>query len=49
LNNGKSKPLGTLIRVSTKEQAKVESPEHHEKRVRFYAESKGWELEEVLS
>jgi hypothetical protein len=30
-----------------KTQAKGENPEHHEKRARFYAESKGWEVEEV--
>jgi hypothetical protein len=38
---------GIWIRVSTEDQAKGESPEHHEKRVRFYAESKGWMVKEV--
>src|SRR4030042_6220311 len=42
-----TKPVGIWIRVSTEDQAKGESPEHHEKRARFYAESKGWEIKEV--
>jgi site-specific DNA recombinase len=40
----KAKPVGIWIRVSTEDQAKGESPEHHEKRARFYAESKGCEI-----
>jgi len=47
MENIHSKPVGIWIRVSTKDQAKGESPEHHEKRARFYAESKGWEVKEV--
>jgi site-specific DNA recombinase len=43
----KSKPVGIWIRVSTEDQAKGESPEHHEKRARYYADSKGWEIKEV--
>lgn len=39
--------VGIWIRVSTEDQAKGESPEHHEKRARYYAESKGWEVKEV--
>lgn len=39
--------VGIWIRVSTEDQAKGESPEHHERRARFYAESKGWEVIEV--
>ena len=42
-----SKPVGIWIRVSTEDQAKGESPEHHEKRARYYAESKNWEIKEV--
>src|SRR5665213_462043 len=38
------KPVGIWIRVSTEDQAKGESPEHHEKRARLYAESKGWKV-----
>jgi site-specific DNA recombinase len=43
----KGKPVGIWIRVSTEDQAKGESPEHHEKRARYYAESKGWQVKEV--
>jgi len=43
----RSKPVGIWIRVSTEDQAKGESPEHHEKRARYYAESKGWNVREV--
>ena len=43
----KAKPVGIWTRVSTEDQAKGESPEHHEKRARFYAESKGWQVKEV--
>lgn len=41
------KNVGIWIRVSTEDQAKGESPEHHEKRARMYAESKGWNIQEV--
>ena len=43
----KAKQVGIWIRVSTEDQAKGESPEHHEKRARLYAESKGWHVKEV--
>lgn len=39
-----NKPVGIWIRVSTEEQAQGESPEHHEKRARMYAEAKGWNV-----
>src|ERR1700675_2605163 len=42
-----SKSVGIWIRVSTEDQAKGESPEHHEKRARAYAESKDWRGREV--
>ncbi len=42
-----TKPVGIWIRVSTEDQAKGESPEHHEKRARYYAESKGWNIKQV--
>src|SRR5436190_17365282 len=42
-----SRSVGIWIRVSTEDQAKGESPEHHEKRARFYAESKGWTIKQV--
>ena len=41
------KRVGVWIRVSTEDQARGESPEHHEKRAHFYAEAKGWKVEEV--
>jgi len=41
------KPVGIWIRVSTEDQAKGDSPEHHEKRARLYAASKGWEVATV--
>jgi len=41
------KQVGIWIRVSTDDQAKGESPEHHEKRARLYAEAKGWEVKTV--
>jgi site-specific DNA recombinase len=47
MEEGRPKPVGIWIRVSTEEQARGESPEHHEKRARMYAESKGWEVKEV--
>ena len=43
----KKKLVGIWIRVSTEDQAKGESPEHHEKRARLYAEAKGWEVRVV--
>ena len=41
------KEVGIWIRVSTDFQVKDESPEHHEKRAKMYAESKGWNVLEV--
>ena len=43
----KSKAVGIWIRISTLDQARGESPEHHEKRARYYAESKEWKVKEV--
>ncbi len=43
----KEKSVGIWIRVSTEDQARGESPEHHEKRARYYAESKSWSIKEV--
>lgn len=39
--------VGIWIRVSTDDQARGESPEHHEKRAKSYAESKDWDVVEV--
>src|SRR5712691_227735 len=41
------KPVGIWIRVSTEDKVKGESPEHHEKRARMYAEVKDWHVREV--
>jgi len=41
------KHVGIWIRVSTEDQARGESPEHHEKRTRAYAEAKGWKVVEL--
>lgn len=38
------KNIGIWIRVSTDFQVQDESPEHHEKRARIYAEAKGWNV-----
>lgn len=42
-----NKNVGIWIRVSTEMQVRGESPEHHEKRARLYAEAKGWNVVEV--
>lgn len=39
--------VGIWIRVSTEDQVRGESPEHHERRARSYAESKDWEVVEI--
>jgi len=41
------KRVGIWIRVSTIDQARGESPEHHEKRAKMYAEMKEWDVVEV--
>lgn len=41
------KKVGIWLRVSTEMQVESESPEHHEKRARLYAEAKGWEIVKV--
>lgn len=41
------KRVGIWIRVSTEDQVRGESPEHHERRARAYAEAKGWTVAEV--
>jgi site-specific DNA recombinase len=42
-----NKTIGIWLRVSTEFQVKDDSPEHHEKRARLYAEAKGWNVAEV--
>ena len=41
------KRVGIWIRVSTADQAQGESPEHHERRARYYAEAKCWDVIEL--
>jgi site-specific DNA recombinase len=43
------KRVGVWIRVSTEDQARGESPEHHEARARMYAEARGWTVVEVYN
>ncbi len=43
------KRVGIWIRVSTEDQARGESLEHHEKRARYYAEAKDWKVKEVYN
>lgn len=38
------KNIGIWIRVSTDMQVQGDSPEHHEKRAKLYAESRGWNV-----
>src|SRR5687767_11862371 len=45
----REKPVGIWIRVSTEDQARGDSPEHHERRARMYAESKGWAVVRVYN
>lgn len=42
--SSEGKAVGIWIRVSTEDQARGESPDHHEKRARMYVESKGWNV-----
>ena len=42
-----AKSVGIWIRVSTEDQVRGESPEHHEKRARAYAEARGWDVVKV--
>src|SRR6267154_924136 len=46
-NSVLNKPVGIWIRVSTEDQAKGESPQHHEQRARNYASAKDWIVAEV--
>lgn len=46
-SNQEGKRVGIWIRVSTEDQARGDSPEHHERRARYYAEAKGWQVVET--
>ena len=48
-NSVVNKFVGIWIRVSTEDQAKGESPEHHEERARSYAKSRGWQVKEMYN
>lgn len=41
------KLVGIWIRVSTEDQAMGESPEHHERAARRYAEGRNWQIEKI--
>lgn len=47
--NGKNgaRRIGIWLRVSTEDQVRGDSPEHHEARARAYADIKGWNVVEV--
>ncbi len=47
LQSEQVKEVGVWVRVSTEDQVRGESPEHHEKRARAYAEAKGWRVVEL--
>ena len=44
-----TKTVGVWIRVSTEDQARGESPEHHKERAFAYAKAKGWNVKEVYN
>src|ERR1039458_7495094 len=46
-NSVLNKPVGIWIRVSTEDQARGESPQHHEARAREYAKFNGWTVKEA--
>ena len=46
-NSALKKRVGIWIRVSTEDQAKGESPQHHEARAREYAKFNEWKVVEV--
>ena len=48
MREDEDKVVGIWIRVSTEDQARGESPEHHERRARAYAEARGWTVAEVF-
>ena len=47
--NMNTKEVGVWIRVSTEDQAKGESPEHHKERAYAYAKAKGWIVKETYN
>lgn len=49
VHTGPAKPVGIWIRVSTEDQAKGDSPQHHEARAREYAKWNEWDVKEVYN
>ena len=47
--NMNKKEVGVWIRVSTEDQARGESPEHHKERAYAYAKAKGWKVKETYN
>lgn len=47
MNTEQQKKVGIWIRVSTDMQVQGDSPEHHERRARSYADFKGWKVAKV--
>ena len=44
-----TKNVGIWVRVSTEDQAKGESPKHHEERARMFAKLQNWNVKEVYN
>jgi site-specific DNA recombinase len=42
--NQEAKRVGIWVRVSTEDQVRGESPEHHDRRAQAYAEARGWKV-----
>jgi site-specific DNA recombinase len=47
--NADTKAVGIWVRVSTEDQARGESPEHHERRARAFCEARDWRVVEFYS
>ena len=48
-NSVLNKQVGVWIRVSTEDQAKGDSPQHHEHRACAFAEGRGWKVAEIYN
>lgn len=47
--NMNERSIGIWLRVSTEDQARGESPQHHEARARAYATAKGWTVATIYN
>lgn len=45
--NNSPKDIGVWIRVSSEDQARGESPEHHRQRAKDFAAKRNWTIKEV--